>query len=98
MSSDLEDEHDGISYPMCHFMLVCLVSKSAYFSRHARPSLSTYLPPPSPSLISVKFNTGDFYEKSVDKTQTLVNIRQKCRTLYVKMSVCVIVAGDIKSP
>ena len=82
---------------MCHFVLVCLASEIAYFSRHVRPSLGTYLRPPT-SLFSVKFNTGNFYENSVDKTQTLVNIGQKCRALYVKTSVCVIAGGDIKSP
>ena len=49
MSSDPENEHNGISYPMCHFVLVCVVSKSAYFNRHVRPSLRIYLRPPLPT-------------------------------------------------
>jgi hypothetical protein len=48
--------------------------------------------------ISVKFNLGDFCEKSVEIPQIWLKIIQKCQTIYMKNEVRFSVVGDIYSP
>jgi len=46
---------------------------------------------------SVKYDTGDFYEKSVEKIQIWLKSGKQYRALCMKKYVLFIVAGDIKS-
>jgi len=46
---------------------------------------------------SAKYDTGDFYKKSVDKIQIWLKSGKKFRALCVNKYVLFIVAGDIKS-